>query len=154
MALIPSRAPSGTVRQLFVSEPFYNTIAVVNLDVVGPAGNQVFGLLSVTRISSRALNLPVDLAPVQRDNDNLNWASNTTLDDGSDFYVANQGDNTIVRMTQRGSVVAIRGVTINGKPLDQIALNGIAISPDGTTIYATVIDPNDGQGGVLALPAF
>src|SRR2546430_808906 len=57
---IPSSAPSGTVRQLFVSEPFYDTIAVVNLTVSGTAPYQVFGLGSVTRIRSQALKFPVD----------------------------------------------------------------------------------------------
>jgi hypothetical protein len=82
------------------------------------------------------------------------------LDDGSDLYVANQGDNTVVRMRQDGTVVAIRRVTVNGQPLDNVILNGIAASADATdttpptTIYATVIDPNSGQGGVLAMPAF
>ena len=79
------------VRQLFVSEPFNNTIAVINLVVIGAVGNEVFKMDSVTRINSPSLNLPVDLAPVQRDRDNPNWASNSTLDQGSDFYVANRG---------------------------------------------------------------
>jgi hypothetical protein len=146
--------------QLFVSEPFYDTIAIVNLAIVGTAPNEVFGLGSVTRISSPALNLPVDLTPVKRDAENPNWASNTTLDDGSDFYVANQGDNTIVRMTQGGMVVATPRVTVNGHPLDNISLNGIAASADATdtrlptTIFVTFVDPNNGQGGVLAMPAF
>jgi hypothetical protein len=96
----------GVVRQLFVSEPFYNTIAIVNLTVFGTAPNQVFGLGPVIRIGSLALNLPVDRAPVERDREDVNWASNTTLDQGSDFYIANQGDNTIVRMTQGGTVMA------------------------------------------------
>jgi hypothetical protein len=119
-----------------------------------PGPNQVFGLGSVTRIGSAALNRPVDLAPVQRDADNPNWASNTSLDDDSDFYVANQGDNTIVRMKQGGTVVAIRRVTINGQPLDNVSLNGIAASVDPKTIFATFVDPNNGQRGVLAMPAF
>ena len=158
---IPSSAPSGTVRQLFVSEPFYDTIAVVNLTVSGTAPYQVFGLGSVTRIRSQALKFPVDLTPVKRDTDNPNWASNTTLDDSSDFYVANQGDNTIVRMTQTGTVVAIGRVTVKGQQLDNVVLNGIATSADATdamplpsTIFATFVDPNSGQGGVLAMPAF
>jgi hypothetical protein len=79
---------------------------------------------------------------------------------GSDFYVANQGDNTIVRMKQDGTVVAMRQVTINGKRLDNIVLNGIAASADATntspptTIFVTFVDPNSGQGGVLTMPAF
>jgi hypothetical protein len=156
----PYNTQAPVVRQLFVSEPFFNTIAVVNLTIFGTAPNQVFGLGSVSRISSPALNLPVDLAPVVRDADNPNWASNTTLDDGSDFYVANQGDNTIVRMTQGGMVVATRRVTVNGQPLDNVSLNGIAASADATdttlptTIFATFVDPNNGQGGVLAMRPF
>ena len=74
----PYLPPGVVVRQLFVSEPFYDTIAVVNLTVSGTAPYQVFGLGSVTRISSPMLNLPVDLTPVKRDTDTANWASNTT----------------------------------------------------------------------------
>jgi hypothetical protein len=159
----PYTNSSTVVRQLFVSEPFYDTIAVVNLVITGTAPNQVFGLGSVIRIRSPALNLPVDLTPVERDGDNINWASNTTLDDGSDFYVANQGDNTIVRMQQNGTVVATGLVTVNGQTLDNVILNGIAAStdlkpgttpPTPTTIFATFVDPSSGQGGVLAMPGF
>src|SRR6516164_1317158 len=141
------------VRQLFVSEPFNNTIAVINLVVTGAAGNQVFTMDSVTRINSPSLNLPVDLAPVQRDRDNPNWASNSTLDQGSDFYVATRGNSTIVHMKQDGTEVAVGRVTLNDIPLADATLNGIATSTDGTTIYVTVAGP--GQiGFVLALPAF
>jgi hypothetical protein len=58
-------------------------------------------------------------------------------------------------MKQDGTVVAIRRVTINGNPLG-VSLNGIAASVDATTpmIFTTFGDPNTGQGGVLALPAF
>jgi hypothetical protein len=142
------------VRQLFVTEPFFNTIAVVNLKVVGSVPNQVFGLDSVSEISSTVLNQPVDLAPVVRDADDVNWASNTTLDRGSDFYIANQGDNTIVRMQQDGTVVAIRRVTISGHPLADAKLNGIAASVDATTIFATFVQLHSGHGGVLAMQAF
>jgi len=148
-------------RQLFVSEPFNNTIAVVNLVVVGNAPNQVFGLGSVSRIRSRSLQMPIDLAPVQRDADDANWASNTTLDDGSDFYVVNQGNNTIVRMRQDGSVVAVRAVTIVNPYLDGALLNGITTSTDGKTIFLTFTGPGQNQngpgqnqGGVLAVQAF
>ncbi len=140
--------------QLFVSEPFNNTIAVINLQISGTAPNQVFGLKSVSRISSPSLNLPVDLAPVQRDVDSVKWASNTTLDDGSDFYVANRGNNTIVRMGQNGSVIKVRGVNVPNGPLNNSSLNGIATSTDGKTIYVTVTGPSDTHTAVLALPTF
>ncbi len=150
----PYTATPGQSWQLFISEPFDNTIAVVNLVVTGTAPNQVFGLGSISRISSDSLKFPVDLAPVQRDLDDANWASNTTLDDGSDFYVLNRGNNTIVRMRQDGDVVAIRRVTIDNWALHGVSLNGVAISTDGQTIYATFVGPSQQQGGVLAVPAF
>jgi hypothetical protein len=63
------------------------TIAVIDLVVFGSAPDQVFAHphSHVKRISSLALNLPVDLAPAGIDTDNINWASNTALDEGSDF---------------------------------------------------------------------
>ena len=100
------------------------------------------------------LKFPVDLAAAQRDLDNINWASNTTLDEGSDFYVANRGDNTIVRMRQDGTAVAIVRVTIDSLPLDNFTINGIATSTDGTKIYVTFTTPTNVQGGLLELPAF
>jgi hypothetical protein len=57
-------------------------------------------------------------------------------------------------MRQDGSVVAIRGVTLGDRPLDDVRLNGIATSTDGGTIYVTVTDLQGKQGGVLAPPAF
>jgi hypothetical protein len=77
-------------------------------------------------------------------------ASNTTLDDGSDIYVANRGDN----MSQDGSVIAVRRVNVPNGPLNNSALNGIASSIDGKTIYVTFTRPSQRQGGILALPAF
>jgi hypothetical protein len=150
----PYTATQFAAWQLFVSEPFNNSIAVVNLAKFGPVSptnNQVFGLDSVRRISSPLLNLPVDLAPAQRDIDSITWASNTTLDQGSDFYVANRGDNTIIRMRQDGSVVAIRSVTVGS--IKNFSINGIATSVDGKKIYVTFTAPNV-QGGLLQLPAF
>jgi hypothetical protein len=62
----PYTSTPGSAWQLFVSEPFNNTIAVVNLVVFGTLHNQVFGPASVSRISSPSLKLPVDLAPADQ----------------------------------------------------------------------------------------
>ena len=87
------------------------------------------------RFHSEALNEPVDLAPVVNETSDNRWASNTTLDVQSDFYVANRGNNTIVRMTQTGAVVAVRRVRLaNSRTLGSARLNGIAISTDFTKI--------------------
>ena len=76
------------------------------------------------------------------------------LHEGSDFYVANRGDNTIVRMRQDGGVVAIRRVSIGRDLLDEVRLNGIASARDGTKIYLTYTGPDEEQGGVLEVSAF
>jgi hypothetical protein len=155
-------APSGTVLQLFVSEPFNDTIAVINLVVVvsnADPAQVVFGLNSVnpvTRISSPELNMPVDLAPTPINQGDPMWASNTALDDNSDFYVANRGNNTIVRMHRDGTVVAVRRVTFEPGPLNNASLNGIATSSDDSKIYVTFTRPGHSayQGGVVEVPAF
>lgn len=103
---------------------------------------------------SLALNLPVDLAPAEIDTDNINWASNTTLEEGADFYVANRGDNTIVRMRQDATMVAVRRVRVSGDVLDDARLNGIAAAADGSKIYLTFTGPDEERGGVLEIPAF
>src|SRR6202043_175954 len=142
--LVDTSTGLPVLRQLFVSEPFNNTIAVINLVSFGTdPKNLVFGPGSVSRISSPSLKLPVDLAAVQRDNDNPKWASNTALDDGSDFYVANRGNNTIVRMKQDGAVVAVRRVSVG----HNASLNGITTSTDGKTIYVTVTGPGNSKKG-------
>jgi hypothetical protein len=130
-------------RVLFVSEVFSNSIAAIGLTDDGV----VFHMGSVNRIYSMALNEPVDLAPVKMETSDPNWASNTTLDVLSDFYVANRGDNTIVRMRQDGTVVAIRRVRMSGgQPLGALQLNGIATSPDGSRIWVTLSGPVRGMG--------
>ena len=68
-------------------------------------------------------------------------------------YVANRGNNTIVRMGQGGNVLGVRGVALDS-PVNNASLNGIATSTDSKTIYVTVTSPSNIQGGVLALPAF
>jgi hypothetical protein len=156
-------------RILYISEPFQNTIAVLGLtdDHATDPANALFQVTSVARIQSEALNQPVDLAPVAIETGDPNWASNTTLSDdhgsddngGSDFYVANRGNNTIVRMRQNGTVVAVREVRLaQGQALGNGRLNGIATSADGTKIWVTVAGHLPGQGNltgaVLELPSF
>jgi hypothetical protein len=57
-------------------------------------------------------------------------------------------------MGQDGDVIAIRRITVDHWPLDDVSLNGVAISTDGQTIYVTFVGPSKQQGGVLAVPAF
>jgi hypothetical protein len=95
-----------------------------------------------------------------------NWSSNTTMEEGSDFYVCNAGNATIARMRQDGTAVATRRVRARGRPLGHAVLNGIATSRDGSRLWVTYAgrlhgdgEPERGRhgdrdGGVLELPAF
>lgn len=143
------------VRTLFVSEPFQNTIAAIDLVDDG----MIFRVGAIRRIHSEALNEPIDLAPAEIESENPNWASNTTIEEGADFYVANRRDNTIVRMRQDGTVVAVRRVRLsNGRSLGNGRINGIAVSPDGSKIWVVVTGHLAGEGNlsgaVLEMPAF
>jgi len=150
----PYNLPAGVVRQVLVSEPFSNTIAVVDLvpfTTIPDRFHTVYKMGAIRRLHSFALDVPIDMTPTKRNTDDSRWASNTTLDEGSDIYVANRGNNTIVRMDQQGNVFAIREVHIKG--LKNFKINGIATSVDGTKIYVTFVK-KCGQGGVARLRAF
>jgi hypothetical protein len=77
---------------------------------------------------------------------------------GSDFCVCNRADNTIVRMRQDGTVVAVREVRARGRSLGYAHLNGIATSSDHSKIWVTYVGKlpgsRDREGGILELPAF
>jgi len=144
---------------LYVSEPSENRIAVLVLTTTTTANGSVFAVSTVSHFSSDALNQPVDLTPVQMEATDVHFASNTTLDGDSDFYVANRGNNTIARMTQTGAVVSVRQLSReDGTPFGDARLNGIATSQDGTKIWVTVTGHLPGvphsTGAVLELPAF
>src|SRR5262245_2186988 len=62
-------------------------------------------------LSAPWLDRPVDIAPTSVEVAARNFASNTTLGGGSDLYILNRGNNTIVRMEQGGKVIAIRRIT-------------------------------------------
>jgi hypothetical protein len=143
---------------LYVSQPFDNSIKAIHLGVGGPAGNEVFVPTGSHVIRSGALDQPLDLAPVHIDTTHPDHASNTTLQPGSDLYVCNRGNDTIVRMSQDGSVVEVRRVRAHGRSLGDARLNGVATSSDGSRIWVTYVGnlpgPGDREGGVLELPAF
>jgi hypothetical protein len=142
-------------RILYVSEPLDDSILALDLADDGI----VFHVASMHRIRSEWLKEPIDLAPATIETSDPNWASNTTLDVQADFYVANRGNNTILRMRQDGTVVAARRLRLaEGRSLGNLRLNGIAGSSDGSKIWLTVTGHLPGAehlaGAVLEAPAF
>jgi hypothetical protein len=143
---------------LYASQPFDDSIKAIQLAVGGPAGSEVFTPVTTRVLRSPALDQPVDLAPVRIESEDRNWASNTTMEEGSDFYVSNRGNNTVVRVRQDGAVVAVRRVRALGRSLGDARLNGVTTSPDHSRIWVTYVGSipglSDPHGGVLELAAF
>jgi hypothetical protein len=156
LGVVVSYAPALV---MFVSQPFDDSIRAIRLTTGGPTGNEVFLPRSARTYRSRLLDQPVDLAPARIETTHPDQASSTTLRPGSDIYVCNRGNSTLVRMRQDGAVVGVRRVLIEGRPLGRYArLNGIATSSDGSRIFATYVGSLPGAadcyGGVVELPAF
>lgn len=143
---------------LYVSQPFDDSIKVIKLTIGGPQGNEVFVPGGLRTIRSSILDQPLDLAPVRIETTHPDRASNTTLQPGSDFYVCNRGNDTIVRMRQDGTTAGVRRVRVGRHSLGTARLNGIATSADGSRIWVTYVGAlpgsDDDHGGVLELPAF
>jgi hypothetical protein len=126
--------------------PMFNAGSLIQIAAFTKAGiaaidltddGVVFHVAAVRHMHSELLNQPIDMTPAIMETSDTNCASNTTLDDANgraDFYVANRGNNTIVRMRQGGTVVAGRKVCLYGSSLGDGRLNGIAASPDGAKL--------------------
>lgn len=152
----PTLPLAQQTRTLYLTDPVANAVVALTLTNNGVVFVPVPG--SLRRITSDAFDMPIDLAPAMSDSTSAGWASNTTICMGEDLYVANRGNSTIARLRQDGTVVAVRQVALPIElPPGSWHLNGIGVSPDGGTIYATVagmLPGGGGEGAVLALPAF
>ena len=140
---------------LYVADPMRNAIVALSLS----EDSRVFRVDSIRRIAAPELNAPVDLAPAVPEAVSFAFSSNTTLAGKSDIYVANRGNGTIVRMSQRGDVLAVRQVELpDHGVLGPGELNGIAVSRDAQTIWLTVSGAVDGipdhRGAVVEIPTF
>jgi mono/diheme cytochrome c family protein len=140
---------------LYIADPNRNAVVALSLIEDGP----VFRIEKTRRLDAAELDLPVDLAPAVQEAMNPGFSSRKTLAGGSDIYVANRGNGTIVRMSQDGSVLAIRRIALaSGGVLGPGRLNRIATSADATRIWVSIGGElpgfSDLEGAVLELPAF
>jgi len=146
---------------LYITDPLADRVAVLPL----ASDNKIFKLRSegISYITSNDLNIPIDLAPSTPEFANGDFSSGTSLAAGSDMYIANRGDGTIVRMTQAGKTVAKKSVYVKGiGTLDANSpykINGISTSWDAKRIFVTLTGthpdyPNAGSGFVVELEAF
>ncbi|MES1204970.1 MAG: di-heme oxidoredictase family protein, partial [Pseudomonadota bacterium] len=132
-------------RTLFVSDPLGNQIVAVDLTDDGTLFHA-----TARPMPSAYFRRPIDLAPAVPEVAADNFASNTTLGGGSDIYVLNRGNNSLVRITQNGDVVAAFRIDA---PVPGFRVNGLAVSENAQTLWVTAATPN-GDGVVLEVPAF
>ncbi len=127
-------------RNLYIADPLADRVVVLDLSDDG----QLFSVSKVRALRSRALDVPIDVAPAVRETAHASFASNTMLGAGSDLYVLNRGDNSIVRMRQDGTLVARREIEAQ---VPGFRVSGLGVSADSETLYITATTP--GRGGVL-----
>jgi DNA-binding beta-propeller fold protein YncE/mono/diheme cytochrome c family protein len=130
---------------LFIADPQANRLVVLDLRDNGT-------LFTATRreVRSPDFNEPIDIAPCTREVSSGSFASNTTLAGGSDLYVLNRGDNSVLRMGIDGKVHGGRRIAAE---VPGFRVNGIAVSSDGETLYVTATSPQS-DGVLLSIPAF
>lgn len=132
-------------RALFVVDGGRDRIAVLHLT----DDTRHFKLARTSHIQSPWLHRPTDLAACIPEIANPRFASHTTLAGGSDLYVVNRGDGSLLRMRQDGTVLA-RAVIAwpDGRPVGVDSLRSIAVSADAQRIWLTA-QATDGAGSVL-----
>ena len=138
-------------RILYLTDPLANRILAVDISDEGTVSQLVFTATNQRYLESDFFNVPIDMAPAQPEVAARNFASNTTLGGGSDFYVLNRGNNSIVRMAQSGKVIEVRAIESDATP--GFRVNGLAVSEDARTMWVTATTPNRG-GVVLQMSAF
>ena len=139
-------------RILYVTDPVTDRILALDISDEGTSQDQnaLFAATNPRYFTSPFFDRPIDIVPAMPEVAARNFASNTTLGGGSDFYVLNRGNNSIVRMTQDGRVLARQQIHAN---IPAFRVNGLAVSDDARTIWITATAPKR-QGVVLRIPAF
>ena len=135
-------------RALFVADARHDRIAVLHLD----DDERHFRLERTSYLESTWLKRPVDLAASIPEIANPRFASHTTLAGGSDLYVVNRGDGSVLRMRQDGTVVARALIAWpDGSSIGGDRLRSIAVSADAQRIWLIAERDAGREGGESVL---
>ena len=142
-------------RVLFVTDASRDRLLLLHL---GDDERQ-FKVASRSTVSATQFKEPVDLAPAVPEVGNAAFASHTTLAGGSDLYVANRGDGSLLRIGAAGEVLARATVEVSGLgPIPPGRLRAIAVSADAQRVWLTVQGALPGfadhEGALLEIDAF
>ena len=131
-------------RALYIADARRDRIAVLQLT----DDTRQFKLQRTRYIQSPWLKRPVDLAACVPEIANPRFSSHTTLAGGSDLYVVNRGDGSVLRLKQDGTVVA-RAVIAwpDGSDVGGGRLRSIAVSADAQRLW--LIAEREAAGGAI-----
>jgi Di-haem oxidoreductase, putative peroxidase len=138
-------------RVLYVADAQRDRIVLLHLG----DDTRHFTLARSSSINSAWLRQPVDLAAAIPEIANPRFASHTTLAGGSDFYVVNRGDGSLLRLTQDGSVRARAEIEIAG--IGRVGagrLRSIAVSADAQRVWLIAERAGSDESVLLEVDAF
>jgi hypothetical protein len=142
-------------RVLYVADAGRNQVLALSLE----DDQKQFRVSSSKRITSSWLNKPVDIAPALPEIASPAFASHTTLAGGSDLYVANRGDGTLLRIAEDGTALARAIIDLpGGMTLGSDRIRAMAASADAQRVWITLQGEVPGypgqEGALIELSAF
>ena len=142
-------------RVLYIADGQRNRLAMLTLKDDG----RHFKLGETRYLTDLAYRMPVDVAAAVPEIANPRFASHTTMAGGSDLYVLNRGDGSVLRVDQQGRVLARAQIRLpGGRALGGGVARALAVSADAQKLWVTVQGELPGhaghEGGLLELPAF
>jgi hypothetical protein len=122
-------------RALYVADPGRDRLVLLDLE----DDRRHFTVARTRTISLPEFDRPVDVAAAIPEIANPQFSSHTTLAGGSDLFVANRGDGSLLRLSQDGRPLARATIEIPGLgPLGPDRLRAIATSADAQHIWITI----------------
>ncbi|WP_245461343.1 di-heme oxidoredictase family protein [Mesorhizobium sp. M6A.T.Ce.TU.002.03.1.1] len=122
-------------RALYIADPGRDRLVLLELE----DDRRHFAVARSRTISLPEFDRPVDVAAAIPEIANPQFSSHTTLAGGSDLFVANRGDGSLLRLSQDGRLLARATIEIPGLgPLGPDRLRAIATSADAQHIWITI----------------
>ncbi|WP_292396621.1 di-heme oxidoredictase family protein [Mesorhizobium sp.] len=122
-------------RALYIADPGRDRLVLLDLE----DDRRHFTVAGTRTISLPEFDRPVDVAAAIPEIANPQFSSHTTLAGGSDLFVANRGDGSLLRLSQDGQLLARATIEVPGLgPLGADRLRAIATSADAQHIWITI----------------
>lgn len=122
-------------RALYIADPGRDRMVLLDLE----DDRRHFTVARTRTISLPEFDRPVDVAAAIPEIANPQFSSHTTLAGGSDLFVANRGDGSLLRLSQDGRLLARATIEIPGLgPLGADRVRAIATSADAQRIWITI----------------